>query len=102
MDKFLSFLLFFSGFNNFFVSVCFFFFIICFHFFDEWGLSDQQGFSPLNYPLLQSTPQVLFVFVILCYFLNRLFGGLSNRLRSNSLCNNLLESTPLVLFIIVF
>src|ERR1700678_20536 len=112
------------------ILFCFGFFI-CFHFFDKWGLSGRQGFSPLNYPLLQSSPQVLFVFlfscqsdqlrfkplydklfestplvsfvfVVLCYLLNRLFDGSSDRLRFNSLCNNLLELTPLVLFVIVF
>src|ERR1700678_3491344 len=101
MDKFSSFHLFFCGFNSFFICVCFFFFFICFHFFDKWSLSDRQGFSLLNYPLLQSTPQVSFVFIVLCYFFNSPFGGLSDRLRCNSLSDDLFKSTPLALFVVV-
>src|SRR5271168_1934666 len=81
------------------ILFCFGFFI-CFHFFDRWSLSDRQGFSLLNYSLLQSTPQVLFVFIVLCYFFNRLFGGSSDRLRFNSLSDDLLESTPLIPFVV--
>src|ERR1700678_1960951 len=83
------------------ILFCFGFFI-CFHFFDKWSLSDRQGFSLLNYPLLQSTPQVLFVFIVLCYFFNSLFGGLSDRLRCNSLSDDLFKSTPLAPFVVVF
>src|ERR1700678_1693812 len=83
------------------VILCCFGFFICFHFLDKWSLSDRQGFSLLNYPLLQSTPQVSFVFIVLCYFFNSLFGGLSNQLRCNSLSDDFFKSTPLVLFIIV-
>src|ERR1700678_4701350 len=82
------------------ILFCFGFFI-CFHFFNKWSLSDQQGFSPLKYPLLQLIPQVLFVFVIFCYFCNSLFGGLSDWLRLNPLFDDLHESTPLVLFVAV-
>src|SRR5271168_3756015 len=71
------------------ILFCFGFFI-CFHFFGKWSLSDRQGFCPLHYPLLQSTPQVSFVFLFSCQ---------SDRLRFKPLCDKLFESTPLVLFV---
>src|ERR1700678_1922536 len=83
------------------ILFCFGFFI-CFHFFNEWSLSDQQGFSPLKYPLLQLILQVSFIFVIFCCFFNSSFSGLSDRLRLDPLFDDLLESTPLVLFVVVF
>src|SRR6202522_702713 len=113
MDEFSSFVLFFCGFFFFHCrcqirmeksSLLFFGSsynpFVCFHFFDKWGLSGRQGFSPLNYPFLQSSPQVSFVFIVLCYFFNSLFGGLSDRLRCNSLSDDLFQSTPLALFVV--